>query len=93
MSPTTKKNNSGVLMRRASCSGWFAGRPPLVSFVSGVLMLASFVGDLGLFSLLACADLISLVVAIVVYRRSSRLGYRSQNTGPSVSHSDSDRGD
>jgi hypothetical protein len=61
MSPTTKKNNSGVLMRRASCSGWFAGCPPLVSFVSGVLMLASFVGDLGSFSLLACAALVSLV--------------------------------
>jgi hypothetical protein len=55
MSPTTKKNNSGVLMRRASCSGWFADRPPLAGFVSGVLMLASFVGDLVPLPLLACA--------------------------------------
>jgi hypothetical protein len=55
MSPTTKKNNSGVLMRRASCSGWFADRSPLAGFVSGVLMLASFVGDLVPLPLPACA--------------------------------------
>jgi hypothetical protein len=53
MSPTTKKNNSGVLIRRASCSGCFADPPPLAGLVLGVLMLASFVGDL--VPLLACA--------------------------------------
>jgi hypothetical protein len=42
-------------MRRASCSGWFADRPPLAGFVSGVLMLTSFVGDLVPLPLLACA--------------------------------------
>jgi hypothetical protein len=42
-------------MRRASCSGWFADRPPLAGFVSGVLMFDSFVGYLVPLPLLACA--------------------------------------
>jgi hypothetical protein len=72
MSPTTKKNNSGVLMRRASCSGWFADRPSLAVLVSGVVMLASFEAISRRF--LAAPAPFSRSVAIVVSRHSKRLG-------------------